>query len=314
MTNSSCKNIRRRWGPLFGDARTFGFSAVVIGLAWSLPVLFPSPMNAASEDPTDQTQVYQVESPMPHHRAQGGRSAVAEPRTGATGSSGSSSSHDQSSAKVTVTGSARPTIVGRVLYRGPLPAPIQKEVNRDQDVCGTTISMETVMVDAATHGLQNAVVHVEQGPGAMLTGAVPAIPTVIRNTKCRFLPHVAAAQLGGEIESFNDDPVMHNTNITVAGATALNVAMVAGGPPIKKLLKTSGLHVVKCNVHKFMQAYRLVFDHPYFAQTAESGQFTIVGVAPGTHLIKVWHETLGVIQKEVQVPARGTVVVDLEYK
>jgi hypothetical protein len=28
----------------------------------------------------------------------------------------------------------------------------------------------------------------------------------------------------------------------------------------------------------------------------------------------VWHETLGVMVKEVQVPARGTVVVDLEYK
>ena len=72
--------------------------------------------------------------------------------------------------------------------------------------------------------------------------------------------------------------------------------------------------MVKCNVHKFMHAYRVVFDDPYFDQTREAGQFSITGVSPGSHTISVWHETLGVLQKEVQVPARGTVVVDLEYK
>jgi hypothetical protein len=63
-----------------------------------------------------------------------------------------------------------------------------------------------------------------------------------------------------------------------------------------------------------MQAYRLVFDDPYFDQTKEAGQYAIAGVSPGLHRITVWHETLGHLQKEVLVPARGTVVVDLEYK
>jgi hypothetical protein len=112
----------------------------------------------------------------------------------------------------------------------------------------------------------------------------------------------------------NDDPVMHNTHITVANSTVLNVAMVAGGRPVKKQLKKAGLQLIKCNVHKFMQAYRMVFDDPYFDQTTEDGQFTISGVSPGLHTLTVWHETLGVMQKDVQVPVRDTVVVDLEYK
>jgi hypothetical protein len=62
-----------------------------------------------------------------------------------------------------------------------------------------------------------------------------------------------------------------------------------------------------------MQAHRMLFDDPYFDQTTEAGQYAITGVSPGLHRITVWHETLGLQEKEVLVPARGTVVVDLEY-
>jgi plastocyanin len=210
--------------------------------------------------------------------------------------------------------STGPAIVGRVLYQGPVPAPSRLQVNRDADVCGPTITMAGLSVDAATHGLRNAVVHVETGRGGASLRILAATPAVVRNKECRFHPHVAVAQVGTEVQIFNDDPVMHNTNIIVENSTALNVAMVAGGNSIKKLFKKSGLHLVKCNVHKFMQAYRLVFDDPYFDQTTETGQFSITGISPGLHRISVWHETLGVLVKEVQVPVWGPVVVDLEYK
>ena len=210
--------------------------------------------------------------------------------------------------------STGPVIVGRILYRGPVPAPTQLQVNRDSDVCGTTITIASLSVDVATHGLRNAVVHVDLAIGEWPARTVESSPAVVRNTQCRFHPHVAAAQIGDEVQIFNDDPVMHNTNIIVENSTALNVAMVAGGNPIKKRLKKLGLHLVKCNVHKFMQAYRVVFDDPYFDQTTETGQFSITGVPPGLHRISVWHETLGVMEKDVEVPARGTVIVDLEYK
>ena len=192
--------------------------------------------------------------------------------------------------------------------------PTQIEVDRDQDVCGETMSMAVLSVDAATYGLQNAVVHVVAGAGQVSAAGFVSAPVIVRNRQCRFLPHVAAAQVGSETGTFNDDRLMHSTNITVANSTVFNVAMVAGGLPIKRRLKKAGLQMMKCNVHKFMQAYRMVFDDPYFDQTTETGQFSIAGVSPGLHRITVWHETLGLMEKELQVPAQGTVVVDLEYK
>jgi plastocyanin len=203
-------------------------------------------------------------------------------------------------------------VVGRVIYRGPVPAPTQVEVTRDIEVCGPVVNIMPLSVDPVSRGVRNAVVHV--GLGEETVDDTPVQVSVVKNKQCAFYPRVAALRAGAEAEITNDDPVMHNTNMTVNTRTVLNVALVAGGTPIKKPLKKEGLHLLKCNVHKFMQAYRHVFSDPFFDQTNDAGQFRIVGLPPGLHAISVWHETLGVLHKEIQVPARGTVNVDFEFK
>jgi plastocyanin len=292
----------------------------LFGLACWSPLLAASELGATQDDRGPKAPVSQQLhglAPGPAAKFRRPREvspSVAEPQAEFPGLAVSQPGSETPPTRSAFSESTGPVIVGRILYQGPVPAPTQMEVNRDPDVCGVTVSTSVLSVDTATHGLRNAVVHVEMGAGEASVRIVATTPAVVRNKECRFHPHVGAAQVGAEVQIFNDDPVMHNTNIIVANNTALNVAMVAGGNPIKKLLKKSGLHLVKCNVHKFMQAYRLVFDDPYFSETTESGQFSIAGVSPGSHRISVWHETLGMLEKDVQVPLRGTVVVDLEYK
>jgi plastocyanin len=207
---------------------------------------------------------------------------------------------------------AGPVIVGRVMYRGPVPAPIQVEVDRDIEICGQVKTMTTLSVDPATHGVRDAIVHVWLGQE--MVENIPVNVAVLQNDHCAFYPRITAVLAGSETEIRNNDPVMHNTNMALNNRTVLNVALVAGGAPIRKPLKKGGLHLIKCNVHKFMQAYRYVFADPFFDQTNEAGQFRITGLPPGLHAISVWHETLGVLHSEVQVPARGMVTVDFEYK
>ena len=205
-----------------------------------------------------------------------------------------------------------PVIVGRVLYHGTVPPPTQEQVTRDVEVCGPTINVVPLSVNPTTHGVRDAIVHVGVGQEAMHD--VPVQVSVVKNHRCAFYPRVAALQAGAQTEISNDDPLMHNTNISVNARTVLNVALVAGGNPIRKPLKMEGLHLIKCNIHKFMNAYRYVFSDPYFDQTNDSGQFLIQGVPPGLHAMSVRHETLGVLHKEIQVPVRGTVTVDFEFK
>ena len=205
-----------------------------------------------------------------------------------------------------------PVVVGRVMYRGPVPAPIEVQVDRDNEICGHVMTVTTLSVDAATRGVRDAIVHV--GLGAAMTDNVPAKISVLQNEHCAFYPRVAAVLAGAETEIRNSDPLMHNTHISLNNRTMLNVALVAGGAHVRKRLKMEGLHLVKCNVHKFMQAYRYVFSDPFFDQTNETGQFRIGGLPPGLHAVSVWHETLGVLHKEIQVPVHGTVTIDFEFK
>lgn len=205
-----------------------------------------------------------------------------------------------------------PLVVGRVMYRGPVPAPIEVPVDRDSEVCGHVMTVTTLSVDAATRGVRDTIVHVSSGQEMADHGSVQV--SVVQNKQCAFHPRVAALRVGDEAEISNADPVMHNTNMMLNNRTVLNVALVAGGAAIRKPLKKEGLHLIKCNVHKFMQAYRHVFSNPFFDQTNETGQFRIQGLSPGMHTVSVWHETLGVLHKEIQVPATGTVSVDFEFK
>lgn len=225
---------------------------------------------------------------------------------------GPASMPQRGAATVEAVSSAGPLVVGRVMFRGPIPAPTQVEVDRDSEICGHVATITMLSVDPATHGVRDAIVHV--GLGQEMAENGPVQVSVVENKHCAFLPRVAALQAGGATQISNADPVMHNTNMTMNSRTVLNVALVAGGNPVSKPLKKEGLHLIRCNVHKFMQAYRYVFNDPFFNQTNEMGQFRIAGLPPGLHAVSVWHETLGVLHKEVEVPTSGTVMVDFEYK
>ncbi len=63
-----------------------------------------------------------------------------------------------------------------------------------------------------------------------------------------------------------------------------------------------GVIHITCNVrHTWMNAYLVVTEHPYHAVTDLYGEYEIREVPPGIYKLKVWHEVLGVEEKEVQV-------------
>jgi hypothetical protein len=57
----------------------------------------------------------------------------------------------------------------------------------------------------------------------------------------------------------------------------------------------------KCDVHKWMNAYAGVVDHPYFAVTDENGRFAIDNLPPGEFVIEAWHERYGTQEVNVSM-------------
>ena len=202
-------------------------------------------------------------------------------------------------------------LVGRVTYTGPTEPEQVAEVTRDSSFCGATTSIQALTVNAKNRGLQGAVVSIDGGTVPVANSPRP--PLVLTNTRCAFSPRIAAGEVGQQLEIHNDDPVMHNTHISIGPRTFVNVAMIPAGQPVLKPLKQPGIYSVKCDAHKFMHAAVIVFAHPFFSVTDDSGAFEIARLTPGEHVVTVWHDTLGTFQQRITIPARGDAAITIEY-
>ena len=80
-----------------------------------------------------------------------------------------------------------------------------------------------------------------------------------------------------------------------------------------RLEEEDGMLHVKCDVHRWMNAWIGVVDHPYFAVSDRAGAFVIRGVPAGEHTVVAWHEKLGSLEQKVGVEPGATVPIELTY-
>ena len=81
---------------------------------------------------------------------------------------------------------------------------------------------------------------------------------------------------------------------------------------IPKPLKEPGVLRITCDIHPWMRAWVHVLATSAFAVTDDSGGYTISGVPPGKHTLKLWHERLGEKEQQVDVRAEGAATADLQ--
>jgi len=203
------------------------------------------------------------------------------------------------------------SLVGRIVFTGASTPDQVVEVTRDSSSCGKTAAIRTVVVNRKTGGLEGAVVSVDGIP--IPTTESLLLPVVIANSRCSFSPRIATGRVGQQLVLRNDDPIMHNTHVTLETRTFMNVALVPAGRPVGKQLTKPGIYQIRCDVHKFMAAIVIAFHHPFFTVTDETGTFRISHLPPGDHVVTIWHETLGTFQQRITIPIRGEANLTIEY-
>jgi hypothetical protein len=196
------------------------------------------------------------------------------------------------------------TLEVEVKYNGA--AKVEKlKVNKDTQQCGTETEIDHIVV-GGNKGLANAVVSVPDAKGASQAKAV------VDQHGCRFVPHVVVMQ-PGELDVKNSDDILHNLHTYSTANPSINKAQ----PKFKKLMteKLEKPEFVKltCDVHSWMLGWVAVV--PGLAGVTDAnGVVKLDNVPAGKHKIEVWHETLGKMEKDVEVKGGAVTKVSLEMK
>ena len=198
------------------------------------------------------------------------------------------------------------TIRGSVKIAGKVPKLPSLQVTKFKEVC-QNVPDESLVV-GPTQGARYAVVTLE----GMTKGRAVEREAVheLDNVKCRFVPHVLAASVGQFLLLKNTDPILHTAHAYFHdGQPHFNVGLYPGRVSRKPLV-SAGIVKILCEVHPWMISYVVVTEHPYHAVTDVYGEYEMRDVPPGTYRVKVWHESLGVPEKTVEVRAGGISQVD----
>jgi hypothetical protein len=203
------------------------------------------------------------------------------------------------------------TIKGQVVWSGnDIPPREELKVVADQKHClmanetanlgKGTILDEKLLIDAKTRGVKNVLVWLINDP----QNPLPIHPdlvkfpaeVVIDQPACMFSPRVLAMREGQVFVVKNSAPVQHNIKwspdeqINKGG----NQVIKPGGKLDIKGLKAQFLPIsLECNLHNWMKGRLAVFNHPYYAITADDGSFTIKDAPVGSYRIMIYHEEIG---------------------
>jgi hypothetical protein len=76
----------------------------------------------------------------------------------------------------------------------------------------------------------------------------------------------------------------------------------------------AGIVRVFCEIHSHMNAFILVFSHPFFAVTDVDGRYRIDNVPGGNYNVIAWNEGVQSEPKAVTVPISGTSELDFSLR
>jgi len=183
----------------------------------------------------------------------------------------------------------------------------------DQKVCGNSIVEKNVALSGTR--VVGAIVwltDIRSGKAFLLQRRFD-----LTNDNCTLDPFVQVIPTNGTLNVANDDRVLQ-TNRFINVGTGQIVAVAPFNDdgevvPVDRFKEPAEIEVVS-EQHPWTHAWMAVLDHPYYAQTAANGTFSIDSVPPGKYHIRAWHPSLGYADDSVTVVAGQPVYVSFRIR
>ena len=128
-----------------------------------------------------------------------------------------------------------------------------------------------------------------------------------------FVPHVLAITTGTTVDFPNSDKFYHNV-FSLSKVAKFDLGRYAAGRSRPVRFDRPGIVRVFCDIHSHMNAFILVFSHPFFAMTELDGRYRIENVPPGTYNVIAWNEGTSSEPKPVTVPDGGITELDFTLR
>jgi plastocyanin len=160
--------------------------------------------------------------------------------------------------------------------------------------------------------LRRSVVYLESAPrGAFETNDGGRAVMDQRNET--FVPHVLTISTGMTVDFPNSDSFYHNV-FSLSKTQRFDLGRYAAGRSRSVRFDRPGIVRVFCEIHSHMNAFILVFGHPFYALTDADGRYRIENVPGGVYSVVAWNEGTASDPRSVTVPPGGTAELDFSLR
>jgi len=157
-----------------------------------------------------------------------------------------------------------------------------------------------------------SVVYLESAPRGAFESVEPTHAVMDQRGE-RFVPHILAITTGTIVDFPNSDHIYHNV-FSLSKTKRFDLGRYAAGKSQPVRFDRPGIVRVFCDIHSHMNAFILVFSHPFFALTDNDGRFHIDNVPPGTYNLIAWNEGLASEPKQVTVAEGAAAELDFAIR
>ena len=193
-------------------------------------------------------------------------------------------------------------IRGRVELRHVVSAPERRP----------TVSELSTPVPLDAVDYLKSVVYLDTAPRAAFEPAEPRHAVMDQRNET-FVPHLLAITTGTTVDFPNSDQIYHNV-FSLSKPNSFDLGRYAAGHSRAERFDRPGIVRVFCDIHSHMNAFILVFNHPFYALTDDEGHYQIDNVPAGTYNVVAWNEGTASDPRPVMVPDGGTTEADFTLR
>jgi plastocyanin len=162
-------------------------------------------------------------------------------------------------------------------------------------------------------GVDGAVVFLDSIPNKIERQlAKKATEPIMVQRRARFIPRTLCVTVGTTVAFLNRDRVYHSV-FSVAPAGKFDLGKYAPGTTRRQTFGATGAIELFCELDSGESGYIFVAPNHACSQVTSSGVFALPKLPPGRYQLTAWHPAYGTQTREIQMPKRGDVVVELEF-